>query len=228
MKPFKWIKKHPFESLLIGAALVGTGGAAAGWFGPAAAAGEAAAGAGLTAAGDSVGAIGSSALGNFGASSLGAGASSLLGPLAFDGVGQAAGIAGGTLGAEFGGMTAAEAAGAGVGEVGAGASKMPMMFSPSSAEASLYGPMNTMKDTKMALGGPQGGWKMGPKEAMMLAQMAGGGQQEQRPLGAPQDTGNPMQRPAMMTQEQITKKWLLENDPNTYARIYGSPQPMGA
>jgi len=186
MKPFKWIKKHPFESLGL-LALAGTGlgaagiGPMAGLFGGAGAAGAGAVGAGAAGAGA-------------------AGASSLLGPLAFDGVGQAAGIAGGTLGAEFGGMTGAEAAAAGVGKVGG-------------AGGSLVG---------------GAGWKMGPKEAMMLAQMAGGGQQEQRPLGAPQDMGNPMQRPGMLTQEQITKKWLLENDPNTYARIYGAPQPMGA
>lgn len=72
------------------------------------------------------------------------------------------------------------------------------------------------------------GGSMSPQQAMQLAQMMGSNRQEERPMGAPQDMGNPMQRQAMMTQEQITKKWLLENDPNTYARIYGSPQPMGA
>ena len=76
----------------------------------------------------------------------------------------------------------------------------------------------------MALGGPQGGWKLGGKDALLLASMMGGGQQQQRPMGAPLDMGNPMQRQAMLTQEQITKKWLLQNDPTTYARIYGSPQ----
>jgi hypothetical protein len=194
MKPFKWIKNHPFESAAIAAALVATGGTAAGWFGPAAAAGEAAAGAGAAgaAAGDAFmpGLLA-------GTNGLGGEASALLG--AFGGVGQAAGVAGGTLGSEWGGMSAADAAGTGIGQVGgAGGS------------------------------GLASGWKMDPKQAMLLAQMAGGGQQPQLPMGAPMDYGNPMQRQAMMTQEQITKKWLLQNDPNTYARIYGAPQPMGA
>ena len=183
MKPFKWIKNHPFESLALLAA-AGTGLGAAG-IGPMAGlfAGEAGAAGAAGGAGSLLGG--------------GAGASALLGDLAFGGVGQAAGIAGGTLGAEFGGMTAAQAAGAGVGQVGG-------------AGGSLVGAAK--------------GFSMSPKQAMMLAQMAGGGQQEQRPMGAPQDMGNPMQRQAMMTQEQITKRWLLENDPNTYARIYGAPQ----
>jgi hypothetical protein len=127
-----------------------------------------------------------------------AGTSALLGALPYGGVGQAAGVVGGTLGAEFGGMAAAEAAAAGVGQVGG-------------AGGSLVG----------------SGWKMNPKQALMLAQMVGQGQQEQRPMGAPVDMGNPMLRQGQMTQEQITKKWLMENDPNTYARIYGTPQPMG-
>jgi hypothetical protein len=28
----------------------------------------------------------------------------------------------------------------------------------------------------------------------------------------------------MHSQEDITKAWLLRNDPNTYRRIYGNPQ----
>jgi hypothetical protein len=197
MKPFKWIKNHPFESLLAAAA-IGTGFGAAG-MGPMAGLFAADAGAGAAGAAGAGAVAGDAFMPGAlaGTEGLAAGSSALLGmaPL---------GSAESSL---FGGMPA---------------------FSPSSAEASLFGPMNTMQDTKMALGGAQGGWKMDPKQAMLLAQMAGGGQQPQRPMGAPMDYGNPMQRQAMMTQEQITKKWLLQNDPNTYARIYGAPQPMGA
>lgn len=63
------------------------------------------------------------------------------------------------------------------------------------------------------------------KNAMLLGRMAGmaSGQQPAQ-LGGPADYSNPNLRSAQMTQQQITKKWLLKNDPNTYRRIYGEPQ----
>jgi hypothetical protein len=73
---------------------------------------------------------------------------------------------------------------------------------------------------------------LSPRNAMLLAQVlsSGSGSSQDRsiPQGSPLFGNNVSQSPGVMTQEQITKKWLLENDPNTYARIYGSPQPMGA
>jgi hypothetical protein len=109
-----------------------------------------------------------------------------------------------------------------------GAGYMPGYMS--SAENSLFGAQNTLADTKAAFGASPG-WKipeLNPKNALLLSQVMGMGQQPSRPMGAPIDMGNPMQRQATMTQEDITKKWLLHNDPNTYARIYGAPQQMGA
>ena len=178
MKPFKWIKKHPFEAALAAAA-IGTGFGAAG-YGPMA---------GLFGGGAASGAAG------------GTGASALLGA-------TTPFITEGLLGGATPFVTEA------VAPFAAGAT------SAAPGMAAAYGPQ-----AAQAAGA---GLSMGPKEAMLLAQMTGAGQQEQRPMGAPSDMGNPMQRQAMMTQEQITKKWLLENDPNTYARIYGAPQPMGA
>lgn len=63
---------------------------------------------------------------------------------------------------------------------------------------------------------------------MMLGQMAGDmGEQQQRPLGAPMmDAVPPLARQGMRTQEEITKAWLLKNDPATYARMYGMPPQM--
>ena len=60
------------------------------------------------------------------------------------------------------------------------------------------------------------------KAGQMIAQ-AGGQPQQQ---GAPQASAyeQPSMRSALATQEQITKKWLLKNDPKTYRRIYGEPQ----
>jgi hypothetical protein len=146
------------------------------------------------------------------------------------------------------GAGAAGAAGSGLLGGGTGASALLGATTPFITEGMMAGatPFVTEAVAPFAAGattaapgmaaayGPQAaqaagaGWKMTPKQAMLLAQMTGAGQQPERPMGGPVDMGNPMQRPAMMTQEQITKKWLLENDPNTYARIYGSPQPMGA
>ena len=197
MKPFKWIKKHPIEAALIGAAIVGTGGAAAGMFGPAAA------GAGAV-AGDAFlpGALA-------GTEGLAGGSSALLGGLSgfFPDMGTAS-LSSNLLAPMTGAYDALPAGVTG--------------FAPGAATAApgmagAYGPT-------LAEAGSKPGWKLGGKDALLLAQMMGGGQQEQRPMGAPVDMGNPMQRQAMLTQEQITKKWLLQNDPTTYARIYGSPQ----
>ena len=73
---------------------------------------------------------------------------------------------------------------------------------------------------------------LSPRNAMLLSQVlssgSGSAQDRSIPRGSPLFGNNVSQSPGVMTQEQITKKWLLENDPNTYARIYGSPQPMGA
>lgn len=104
-------------------------------------------------------------------------------------------------------------------------------FAPGAATASpgvagLFGPATTE-----AAGAAAGSW-LTPKRAMALAQvlLSGSGSAQDRsiPQGSPLFGNNVSQSPGVMTQEQITKKWLLENDPNTYARIYGSPQPMGA
>lgn len=70
-------------------------------------------------------------------------------------------------------------------------------------------------------------WLTGDK-AMNLARMAGsmGQQGEQRPMGAPADFSNPLQRPGLLTQEQITKKWLKINAPDVYRRMYGGEGVM--
>ena len=231
-KPFKWIKKHPLEAAAI---------AATAWFGgpmiAGALSGAGAAGAGAAGAG----ALGAAELG--GASIAGsAAAAELAAPLASGGslAGWGAGAAGGgsallganevlgassllgegTLPSHFANMIAG----------GMGPSDFTAAMAGDAFMPGALGPTGT--------GTPSMGSKMGsllasgnganPRQALQLAQMMGQGAPESRPMGAPVDSGNPMMRQAQMTQEQITKKWLLENDPNTYARIYGSPQPMGA
>lgn len=217
MKPFKWIKKHPIEAAAIAAALVATGGTAAGWFGPAAAAGEAAAG-----AAGAAGAGGASLAGTAAAAELAA-------PLASGGSlagwGAGAGLGGssallGAFGPEASMSLASSLLSAPEATPFITAGVEPFAMGATTAQPGVSG----MFGPQAAQSGSKAGWKLGAKEAMQLAQMTGGGLQEQRPLGAPQDSGNPWQRQAMMTQEQITKKWLLQNDPNTYARIYGAPQ----
>lgn len=95
----------------------------------------------------------------------------------------------------------------------------------------MMGPQSTPWLSGTAAEDAVGGMK-GPKQsvfnaknAMLLGRMAGMvGGQAQGQQGLPQDYGNPNMRPAMLTQQQITKKWLLKNDPNTYRRMYGEPQ----
>jgi hypothetical protein len=68
-----------------------------------------------------------------------------------------------------------------------------------------------------------------PRQAMMMGNMlAQSGGQEQRPMGAPQMLQVPQQvQQGMRSQEDITKAWLLRNDPATYARMYGPPPGSG-
>lgn len=64
------------------------------------------------------------------------------------------------------------------------------------------------------------------RQALLLGQMAGSmGGGEERALGAPSMDAVPAYtRQGMRTQEEITKAWLLKNDPATYYRLYGQPQ----
>jgi hypothetical protein len=63
-----------------------------------------------------------------------------------------------------------------------------------------------------------------PKTVMHLGMMAAqlGTPQHGGPQLTSMDTGP--YRPALSSQEEITKRWLMQNDPNTYRRIYGNPQ----
>jgi hypothetical protein len=106
------------------------------------------------------------------------------------------------------------------------AMQYPMSAAPSADPAMLGG--NT------ALNSPYSGWwdkfsstaadkLKDPKTVMYLGMMAA--QLGSRPQGGPAPmSGPPQMRQANMTQEDITKKWLMQNDPNTYRRIYGNPQ----
>ena len=219
MKPFKWIKKHPFESAAIAAALIATGGSAAGMFGPAAA-GAAGLGAAEVGAGAGIagGTLGLEFGGMTGLEALGAG------------VGGVGGAGGSLLGGAGASLLGSGAQSALLGNVDLGSS-MAFGEYPTSSLLGNSGPSGfswtgpTAADDSVGniSGNSKAPWRLGGKDALRLASMMNSGQQD-RPMGAPLDMGNPMQRQAMLTQEQITKKWLLQNDPSTYARIYGSPQ----
>lgn len=234
MKPFKWIKKHPIEAAAIAAALVATGGAAgygpmAGMMGGTAAGAGAAGGAGALGAGvgGTVAAETAAELAALYGSELGLGAtgavgeSALLGgPSFLSGFSPGSGLQGNLWGAAEGSL-----GGSLLGPMPGAYDALPAAMQPFAQGAATSAPgMASTYGPSAANAGSKAAWKMTPKDAMLLSQVVGSGQQEQRPMGAPQDMGNPMQRQAMMTQEQITKRWLLENDPNTYARIYGMPQ----
>ena len=190
-----WVKKHPWETAAIVSGSVLTGGAAgvgpaAGLFG-----GEAAAGAGAV-AGDAFlpGAL--------------AGTEGLAGGAGFGGAAEAGAEAFGAT--DLFGSLLAPSASSFAQSMLAAPSMTPMItngmmgaepfaqgaVTASSGTGGLFGP--SVKQAQSALN-----WK----DALQLAKMSGlGQQQQQQPLGAPQDYGNPMQRQAMLTQEQITKK----------------------
>jgi len=218
--PASFMKKHRWLGpLLFMAPAAGAGLAGAGLLGAGAASGAAGAGAGAG-VGGTVGAETAAELASLYGTDLGAGAAA-------------------------GGAGAGESALLGEMDLG---SSMAFGEYPASSLLDTYGGMSSVADdayggmfgSNMPWSGPtaaddsvgnisgnsKSGFKLSAKDALRLASMINN--QQQRPMGAPVDSGNPMQRQAMMTQEQITKKWLLENDPTTYARIYGSPQPMGA
>jgi hypothetical protein len=99
------------------------------------------------------------------------------------------------------------------------------------AEASLYDPAQ-LANPQTAMGPRESTWlsRFGdkikdPKTVMRLGQMAAQ-MGAPRPQGGPQGFAaeQPSYRSAMHSQEDITKAWLLRNDPNTYRRIYGNPQ----
>lgn len=176
----------------------------------------------------------------------------VLGATAAAGAGEAAGGAlaaeagSGAFGAaDLGGLVGAEAMvagadsellaglGAGAGAAGAGSSLLSMF--PTAADEAfggLLGPAGTPWLSGTAAADAVGGLNaptkslLNAKNAQLLGRMAmqSGGQQQ--PQGAPADFTNPNMRAANLTQEQITKKWLLKNDPRTYTLMYGAP-PQG-
>jgi hypothetical protein len=94
------------------------------------------------------------------------------------------------------------------------------------AESSLYG-AGVAQNPATALG-PPSNWlsKLDPKTVMrvgsMVAQAGGGGQQQGGPQAGAYE--QPAMHSALHSQEDITKAWLMKNDPNTYRRIYGNTQ----
>lgn len=188
---FSWIKKHPWESALLGTAAV-TGGAGLAGMGPLAGllGGEAVAAPSLAGATEY-------GLGGAGEALFGSGAASALAGATEYGLGGAGESLVNALPAMQYGLPATEYGLGGAGEM--------MATQPT-----------TGLTPKMAQG-------FNPQKAMMLASLFGGGGQPQQ-MGTPARMGNPMQRPALVSQEDIMKRWLMRNDPNTYMRLYGQPQ----
>ena len=201
---FKWIKKHPWEAAGIAAGSVLLPGAFG--IGPAASlfGGEAAAGA--------AGAAGSLAGGGAEASLFGGGAAEAAalgeGGIPFMAqMGEALPVSG-LAQSLMGG-----AAQFGVPEMAAMTPFAQGATTAAPGVAGMFGPGEAVSKP----------W-LNPKMAMAMAGMLGGGEQRPQQLGAPVDMGNPYQRPALVSQEDIMKKWLRINDPNTYMRLYGQPQ----
>ena len=207
-KPFKWAKNHPWETAAL---------AATAWFGgPALLA--AMEGGGAAAAGAGAATAGSPAL-------LGAGAGGVsLGAEAVAGVG----------GSALMGMTPEMLAGFGAG----GEDFAAQMAGNTIAGAGYVAPgMDpAFLGGNTPLGSPYSGFwdkataRVGdklkdPKTVMRVGSMllnSGQPAQQGGPQGAAFEA--PQMHSALMSQEQITKKWLLQNDPKTYRRIYGDPQ----
>jgi hypothetical protein len=67
---------------------------------------------------------------------------------------------------------------------------------------------------------------LSPTQMMQLGKMVGQIGSTPKQQGGPQADAfaAPSMRSALATQEEITRKWLKQNDPNTYRRIYGEPK----
>lgn len=114
-------------------------------------------------------------------------------------------------------------------EMGGEAAMLAPYAGPSADPAFLAG--NT------PLGSPYSGWLdkatatigdklKNPRTQMMLGQMLAQSGAKPKQQGAPMGDAfaQPSMRSALASQEEITKKWLRINDPNTYRRIYGEPE----